>query len=114
MKKIITLSIFFVLFLSSCSVDWNWEKDNFEKKKECANLEEKILLDAKKYYWWIYNVKDIIYSPILSTCLYKVEISYENSLIKDYDIRDYFEKKLIITSSDEKVIESKIKELKWE
>lgn len=49
---------------------------------------------------------------MLNSCLYVVEISYEDSVLKDYDIRNYFEKTLIITSNDKKEIDNKMKELK--
>lgn len=135
MKKYLSIILILsITILAWCSIDRNNEKENkitelenkiktidnnnnkndiFEKNKECSMLEKEIILEAERYYWWkIYRIKEIIYSSILKSCLYKIEISYTWYNIKDFDLKDYFWKKLIITSSDELIIDEKIIELK--
>lgn len=120
MKKIITLSLFFVLFLSSCSIDWNWEKDNelFKKKEECWKYYNELITQLKEKYWssfYINWVKQIFYSPVNNSCLYE-EWWLESSL--DVSIKDAYTKNTIIKKdiNNEDFIEwnKKIKELKWE
>lgn len=82
MKHLIFLLIP-LLFLSSCSIDWNDEKDKrigelekqilndiFKKKQECLkykeNLQEKYSNDLNYYF------SNIFYSSKYDSCLYRI------------------------------------------
>lgn len=108
MKKVL-LSIFLVLILSSCSIDWNWEKDKkiteqnnqilklekqveelkkekendlFEKKQECAKYNK----------WWDIQV---YYNTKYNSCVESYCINFWTSTY-DCIINDYFTQKFYL------------------
>lgn len=84
-----------LLFLSSCTIDWNDEKDKkitelntkieewkeeikkvkddelFKKNKECFNLKDNIEKSAKTADNFI-RVQTIFYSPIIKSCIWEL------------------------------------------
>lgn len=110
MKKIFAILICLVLF-SSCSIDWNWEKDKkiaelekkledkfFDKKKECLSYKEEILkqlnetasIYQNRNYTHTESLKEIFYSPTLNSCVYTTFVKenqdwVECEFFKSYD-----------------------------
>lgn len=113
MKKALLLIFLATIVLAGCGQQKLSQDQLFEKKQECANLNKDIENEAKSYYT-LYKLSEVFYSPKLNDCLYLVEISYKDSSLKDYDIKSFFEKTLILTSNDKVKIDKQIKELKWE
>lgn len=115
MKKILWIVIFLCsILLAGCSQQWSLVNDSFAKKQECVQYYDKIKNEAQNNIDNSHRIKEIFYSPILNSCLYQVEIMYPNTLSMDYDIWDYFAKKLIFTTNKIDKFENKVKELKWE
>ncbi len=132
MKKIFVLWVILSLLLTSCSIDWNDEKDLFTKKQECANnkskMEEdwneevrKIWIVSWDPYRW--EVSEIFYSKKLNSCLYvfniykEVNMDYQwQEILLSTFIYDFLTKKEIISSiwKEKSEVDNKIKELKWE
>lgn len=135
MKKIISLSLVFVLFLSSCSIDWNWEKDNkivelekevtllkknkendiFKKKQECLKYKDEMLKQLNDIWHinWAEYIDEIFYSNKNDTCF------YTSNWTNSYIIYDYFNNKFFDWANysnfeDSNRLKLKIKELKWE
>jgi hypothetical protein len=103
----LTLLLIPLLFLSSCTIDWNDEKDKkitelekqvvaqkeevktiksdegFKKKQECANYKEEMLEDINNPTYTRYKLdpelNEIFYSPKRKSCIYV----YENFPIED-------------------------------
>lgn len=126
MKKVL-LSMFLVLILSGCSIDWNWEKDQkivklekqiqndtFNKNKECIKLEPEMRkqLESNERYgnmtpWNTLYLSEVFYSPLKNTCLYKSEFIFWNTY--KLEINDYFTKNILF----EKICLSWENNLKW-
>lgn len=142
MKKIFVSLLFISLFLSSCSIDWNDEKDKkiaelerqvedlkkdkdsvkdnnddlFEKNKECMNLENKAFSFLKEWD----EINSIFYSKKLDSCLISF-ITYETAKLEDFErdypvhvIRNIFTLEWLYRETNYPWWEEKIKELKWE
>ena len=141
MKKVL-LSMFLVLILSGCSIDWNWEKDQkivklekqveelkkdkendlFKKKQEC----NKYYLEALKYYSDIIDWPlEVFYSPKNKTCYVAfpkwpiLPPNYNpndpvNSVTPMIVIDWLTKEEYFITYSDAPKWKQTIKELKWE
>lgn len=136
MKKIIVLLIMLTSVLSSCSIDWNDEKDKrilelektnallqveikddlFEKKQECKKYQETAFLFLKEWD----EIDSIFYSEKLNSCLFSF-ITYETVSLEGFDrdypihvIRDIFTLEYIFRETDYPLWQEKIKELKWE
>lgn len=143
MKKryLILLLILSAILLSSCSIDWNDEKDKkikeleqqiqddtFKKNQECNKLfEEK----KEKIYWdqqeqirlWI-NFVSIWFSKKINSCYISYSLRVPNWTYAIFYIDDLLRKEPIFTTSlpldlsEEqsawKRFDEKIKELKWE
>jgi hypothetical protein len=132
MKKIFILWIILSILLSSCSIDWNDEKDKkiaelekqiqndlFKKKQECAKHKDKIENNIKtEVTSWIVKMKylsEIFYSNNKNTCYALLEE-------KDNSWKEYWIIEDILTSNkfnykkfeDWKLFYAKIKELKSE
>ncbi len=134
MEKILIISL--LLLLTSCSIDWNWEKDKkiaelekqvlemkkekesdlYEKKKDCMNNENKALGFLQKWD----EIHSIFYSKILNSCIISF-IRYETIKNDDFErdypvhvIRDIYTMEWILNETDAPKWEQKIKELKWE
>lgn len=127
MKKILILCV--LLLLSSCSIDWNWEKDKkiaelekqikndtFKKKQECAKYKDDIMKNIQNWISWIWVEKldEIFYSQSMQSCLYVIHRFYNNSSLEDYDIFDVLSQKLIFNTNKKQDFNTKLKELKWE
>jgi len=131
MKKIFIIWIILSLLLSSCSIDWDNEKDKkiaelekqiqndtFKKKQECA--EDKLKMEKEWYstiekiwkatgdpYSW--EVSEIFYSKKLNTCIYvfniykivDIDFEWQEMLLNTY-VFDFFSKKEIISSINNK------------
>lgn len=132
MKKIITLSLVFVLFLSSCSIDWNWEKDKkiVELEKELTLLKKdkendlfKKKQECEKYKDWIQKelelqknsiLNEVFYSPVKNTCYSLTYWLFDKNNI----LTDILQNEKIIyddtSLGDKNLLFKKIKELKWE
>jgi len=121
MRKIFALLIFVCLILSSCSIDWNDEKDNkiaelekqlkddaFIKNQECAKLRKEVLSTlSTEYIEGMVKITDSFYSKKTNSCLYRaglykdvLEEGYFNDLISER-IYDYFSNKNIVIYSNE-------------
>lgn len=141
MKKII-LSILLLLtvsFLSWCSIDWNWEKDQkisnlekqieksnkekekdlFKKRQECLKYNDE-MIEQMYHKYWDENIfiEEIFYSPINNSCIYvsSTEIQPE-PWVDVLQLNDFFTKKTILECLFSKCANSfnlKVKELKWE
>lgn len=111
MKKIISLSLLLVLFLSSCSIDWNDEKDKkittqnnkisklekqiedykkekeddlFKKKQECEKYKNGMFTFAKEFRSEIYEIDEIFYSISWKSCYFIAKQSGWWELLFDY------------------------------
>lgn len=142
MKKIFVLfSLIFIL--SSCSIDWNWEKDKkiaelgkqvsefkkaqendlFERNKECYQLTNEIKSDLESEEWFM-KVTEIFYSKQEKTCFYVIwKQPFIERLWKyeqQYFLINLFTKEVVETHYSESKLDNldkfnqKIKELKWE
>jgi len=94
MKKVL-LSMFLVLILSGCSIDWNWEKDQkiiklekeiedykkekendlFKKNIECINQTTNLIKKTKEIWekyisQWNFSFEQVFYSPKYNNCLW--------------------------------------------
>ncbi|OIO76794.1 hypothetical protein AUJ87_02065 [Candidatus Gracilibacteria bacterium CG1_02_38_174] len=127
MKTYLALSLLTSLLFTSCSVDWNGEKqtkdDLFKKKQECAkNISqvEKEFSEWKSNYTEGHKLYELFYSPKLNTCLKAYTlIGGLTERVTVYAIDDIFSKENIFQKStgevsDFEVFENKIKELKGE
>lgn len=105
MRKIIVLLIMLTFVLSSCSIDWNDEKDKkitelrnenlllnkkidddlFQKNVECNKLDAEINAYAINFYWEKVQIKNIFYSPKRQSCLFSV-----------YSVRDFWNSNIYI------------------
>ena len=102
MKKFLSISLLLsVLFLYGCSSSNKLSADQlFEKKQECAKLENdmRAQLESPERYWWrledttIY-LSEIFYSPSRNSCLYKSEFIMGDNY--DLAINDYFTKEVV-------------------
>lgn len=138
MKKILTIFLTFFL-LSSCSIDWNWEKDKkiselekqiselnkklesdlFKKKQECVEYKEEMLKFAKKYYKVQeyeskLEIEEIFYSTKNNSCYFTTILDEGKNKFKT--IFDYFWQKLYMQSSlyESQRLYQEVKYLKWE
>ncbi len=136
MRKIIVLLIMLTFVLSSCSIDWNDEKDKkitelenkveeiikekesdlFNKKQECKKYQDTAFLFLKEWD----EIDSIFYSKKLNSCLFSF-ITYETVSLEGFDrdypihvIRDIFTLEYIFRETDYPLWQEKIKELKWE
>ena len=133
MKKI-TILLLSIFILFSCSIDYDNSMKNeiielketiknsdFEKNKECALLQEKILIDIDKNTAPVLKAKltEIFYSQKTNSCLYVMEhiqpicldILYNHKLYDAYycngnkkTIVNFFTKKIIYSTSKFKYI----------
>lgn len=106
MKQLIFLLIP-LLFLSSCSIDWNDEKDKkiselekqiqndiFQKKQECSSYQEKIKWKYNEFeknsITVNYEIKEIFYSRNKQTCILWLSKStyLENKNSEKYELED--------------------------
>lgn len=114
--KSITLLLIPLLFLSSCTIDWNDEKDkkiaelekqiqddNFKKKQECG----KISISTQPNQ----EILDIFYSPKLNSCIYRI-LEWNEQTVWDAYTKEYIFKKSVFWNDEE--FFKKFKELKWE
>ena len=88
-----------LLFLSSCTIDWNDEKDTkiaelenqiqddtFKKKQECAEKSEKYNKLVEEENTWFsnfeYSVVEMFYSKVKNDCLWilKQDFSWNNTM----------------------------------
>ena len=112
----LTLLLIPLLLLSSCTIDWNDEKDKkiaelekqvqdktFQKKQECSKI-----INSIENSW---AVLDIFYSSVRNSCLYRT-LEWENQIIIDFYTKEPIFKN--IQFSNEKEFFEKLKELKWE
>ncbi len=136
MRKIIVLLIMLTFVLSSCSIDWNDEKDKkitelenkveeiikekesdlFNKKQECKKYQDTAFLFLKEWD----EIDSIFYSKKLNSCLFSF-ITYETVSLEGFDrdypihvIRDIFTLEYIFRETDYPLWQEKIKEFKWE
>ena len=105
--KYFTLLLIPLIFLSSCTIDWNDEKDKkndtFLKKIECGKYKNEIetKIDKKNADFGFSTIFDeLFYSKKLNTCLLKTtEISHESGKMDIYlnsEIEDYLSKKIVL------------------
>ncbi|MDD2871534.1 MAG: hypothetical protein PHS49_06095 [Candidatus Gracilibacteria bacterium] len=135
MKKIISLSLVFVLFLSSCSIDWNGEKDNkivelekevtllkknkendiFKKKQECLKYKDEMLkqLNDIGHINGAEYIDEIFYSNKNDTCFYTSN-GTNSYIIYDYFNNKFFDGANYSNFEDSNRLKLKIKELKGE
>ncbi len=114
MKNLIFL-IIPLIFLSSCSIDWNdekWKNDTFYKKLECSKIVkwdiEKQLIESHNS--WL-QIKEIFFSPQKNSCLYSASSSGWPLYLFDYNQKLNLSLDMPI---DPIQFDMKIKELKWE
>lgn len=96
MKKLLVIGMIVLFNLTSCSIDWNNEKDTkiselekqiteikkekpeenlFKKKQECLKLTNS-LIERTQEIWiefaslWKYSFEQVFYSPIKDNCLW--------------------------------------------
>jgi hypothetical protein len=101
--KSLTLLLIPLILLSSCTIDWNDEKDTkivelqkqvielkekndddlFKKKSECSGYSEKMLEYAKSFRDSIYEINEVFYSPQLKSCMFLADAG-EYELLFDY------------------------------
>lgn len=132
MKSLIFLLIP-LLFLSSCSIDWNDEKDKkivelekqiqddtFKKNKDCSEYGTKIELQIKedinnRLYLFKY-IKEIFYSKTQNSCFIITEEKDSTTLTEYYTIENLLSKERISfnKTSDIQLYGEKVKELKSE
>ena len=132
MKKLFIISlILWWLFLTWCSQQkWLSQNELFEKKKDCAMLQDKMWeqLNSNERYWdsveWTtLYLSEVFYSPIKNSCLYKSEFIYNKMYV--LEINDYFTKNVLHTyycdstntteySECSNILKEKIQEFKWE
>ena len=104
MKLTLLLIIPLILF-SSCTIDWNDEKDkkiaglekqvtvlkeqnddeSFKKKQECSNLAEEMLKFAKNYNNNIYGLWEIFYSSTKNSCFFTAKAGDPFGLVLLFD-----------------------------
>lgn len=124
---LISLLMLPVIFLSSCSIDWNNENDTkttnqdknisddiFKKKQECAKYKDDMLKESISFHnewmtrtWDAYDlsIDEIFYSKSYNSCIYELSISktidiwewLQKILLNKY-LYDYLSKKEIITT----------------
>lgn len=130
MKKILFIVLFSALVLAGCAQQGLSQSELFEKKQECAVLQDKMWdqLNSTERYWdrdeyTTLYLTEVFYSPIRNSCLYKSEFIYD--WMYNLEINDYFTKEVIHTypcnSNDRfqysicsNMLHEKIRELKWE
>lgn len=138
MKKVLTIFLAFFL-ISSCSIDWDGEKDRkiaelekqisefnknqeenlFKKKQECVEYKEKMLEFAEKYYKVQeyeskLEIEEIFYSTKNNSCYFTTILDEGKNKFKT--IFDYFWQKLYMQSSlyESQRLSQEVKDLKWE
>lgn len=104
MKKIISLLLLSLLILSSCSIDWNNEKEqkivelekqisdmSFERNKECLNLipnlEKRVIERNEDSNINTYELIEVFYSKEKKDCLWVLK---QNKYLEDYSSTMYF------------------------
>lgn len=139
MKKSLLLIFLSAIVLAGCSNTNNAVNDvdmksSFNKKKECANLENNVkqqIADIKNNLqikmWWreetTRTIDQVFYSQILDSCAYSVNVYWKNT--EDFEVRfyNYFTRDFLWTSAvcnNEKCsherweYEKLIEEFKWE
>ena len=132
MKKIFILWTILSLLLSSCSIDWNNEKDKkiselekqiqndtFKKKQECAIYTKEEKESVIKDINWIYTDEfEIFYSKTKNSCIKILKRDFKT--FKTLRIDNILTNENIIlckSNTDnncENKINTKLKELKWE
>lgn len=131
MKSIILLLIP-LLFLSSCTIDWNDEKDikiaelekqiqddTFNKKQECtkytSEIEKRINADISNQLHWFKIIKEIFYSKNKNTCFVIIEEKESDTLNEYYVIEDLLSKEKTRYNKNTEILlyGNKIQELKW-
>jgi len=139
----LTLLLIPLILLSSCSIDWNGEKDKkiaelekqiqddtFKKKQECSSYFHKIEEDEKEYVLTekdFSSIESVFYSKKHNTCLYAVHRYNVGDWSNWFLIFNYLSKELMYTSwlinvsSNQEDYnyaqlswKNKTKELKWE
>ncbi len=105
MKKLLVLSFLGILILAWCSKQGLSENELFEKKQECAGLQNAMLeqLQSKDRFKEQFigedntksevYVKEVFYSPIRNSCLYTSDQSAGISRI--FQMHDYFSKEVV-------------------
>lgn len=123
--KSITLLLIPLLFLSSCTIDWN---DSFEKKQKCASyissIENRIQKDKKELNtngeYYNETLDEIFYSQERKSCIAIMDLIMKNSwgtvykkIIHDIlsNNRETYDKQNTDSISSYNM---KLKELKWE
>ena len=135
--KLSLLLIPLLFFMTSCTIDWNDEKDKkiaelqkqiqddiFRKQKDCSELFDK---NKESTYWndINYNFVNIFYSKTKSSCYAAYSIRTANPSSTQFRIDDLLTKDTTFTSTlimdnlEEEQAEwkrfyQKIEELKWE
>ena len=105
MKKVLLVWVLGIAILAGCAQQGLSQNELFEKKKECANLQDSMLEQLKskdqfkeQFVWEdktkseVY-VKEVFYSPNRNSCLYTSDQSAGISRI--FQVHDYFSKEVI-------------------
>lgn len=116
MKYLFPVLILSTIFFSSCSIDWNNEKDKkiialeqqiqndlFKKKQECSKMS--IPIQANQ------EILDLFYSSERNSCIYRI-LEWNEQTVWDGYTKEYIFKKSAFWNDDE--FFKKLKELKWE
>lgn len=90
MKKSLAIGMIVLFGLTSCSVNWNNEKDTkiselekrvqddlFKKRQECAKYKDEIESDIKNR--WDEEFVELFYSPVRHSCLYIANRSFNDA-----------------------------------
>lgn len=102
MKKIFPILLISAFLLSSCSIDWNDEKDKkiselekqinqlsekskndvFQKRNFCSNQYDSL---KKNLLWWK-KLMEVFYSPVKDSCLYIYQVDEQNGDFYRYQL----------------------------
>ena len=106
MHKLTLLLIPLLLFMTSCTIDWNDENASFEKKKYCAELKIEWIEESL--------IAERFFSPVRNSCIYKYADGGAYQKIMDSLTKEIIESCYKCWEQDITKMNNKIKELKWE
>lgn len=132
--KLTLLLIPLLFFMTSCTIDWNDEKDkkiaelekqnsNFEKNMECLNKKDLMLEFWKTKYPSLWSIEEIIYKDNNCYFIWRDTRNIDTNISRDFLILFDFLNQTVISETpismswdkmDNWEFDKKIKELKWE